>query len=185
VEKHATFKWKDAISGFPVSPSSAEALVRWGGKIKYLLISCLLGNICAKNCSNRTVHVIIIISCKGGTFLRHSVFSLYVVRLVVNVQCFGRQQLGQLACKGPAPNNLQRFPWRPGPGLTCRYRENVGQLAESFETRLCFHPCFRMFPVCLLHGMLYLHNDIGYDRLGWILVTFTPSKTILGTPLVR
>jgi len=29
---------KDAVSGFPVCPGSAEALVRCGGKIKYILI---------------------------------------------------------------------------------------------------------------------------------------------------
>jgi len=57
-----------AISGFPVSPGSAEALVRCGGKIKYILIAYFLGNIYAKNCRNRTVYVKIIASCKGGTF---------------------------------------------------------------------------------------------------------------------
>ena len=67
-KKHAAFKWKDAISGFPVFAGSAEALVRWGGKIKYILIAYFLGNICAKNCRNRTVYVKIIASCKGGTF---------------------------------------------------------------------------------------------------------------------
>jgi len=46
VKKHAAFKWKDGISGFPVSPGSAEALVRYGGKIKY--IAYFLGNIYAK-----------------------------------------------------------------------------------------------------------------------------------------
>ena len=40
IKKHAAFKWKDAISGFPVSPGSAEALGRWGGKIKSF--DCLL-----------------------------------------------------------------------------------------------------------------------------------------------
>ena len=68
MKKHAAFKWKDAISGFAVSPGSAEALVRWGGKIKYILISCFLGNICTKNCRNRTVYVKITASCTGGTF---------------------------------------------------------------------------------------------------------------------
>ena len=68
VKKHAAFKWKDAISGFPVSPGSAEALVRCGGKIKYFLVAYFLGNICAKKCRNRTVYVEIIASCKGGTF---------------------------------------------------------------------------------------------------------------------
>jgi len=68
VKKHAAFKWKDTISGFPVSPGSAEALVRCDGKIKYILIAYFIGNICAKNCRNRTVYVKIIASCKGGTF---------------------------------------------------------------------------------------------------------------------
>jgi len=68
VKKHAAFKWKDAISGFPVSPCSAEALVRCGEKIKYILITYFLGNIYAKNCHNRTVYVKIIASFKGGTF---------------------------------------------------------------------------------------------------------------------
>jgi len=54
-KKHATFKWKDTLSGFPVSPGSAEALIRWGGKMKYILIACFLGNIRARNCRNRTV----------------------------------------------------------------------------------------------------------------------------------
>jgi len=59
---------KNAISGFPVSPGSAEALVRCGGKIKYILIAYFLRNIYAKNCRNRTVYAKIIASCKGGTF---------------------------------------------------------------------------------------------------------------------
>jgi len=62
------------ISGFPISLGSAEALVRCGGKIKYIFIVYFLGNICAKNCRNRTVCVKIIASCKGGTFLRQSVY---------------------------------------------------------------------------------------------------------------
>ena len=77
VKKHASFRWKDVISGFPVSPGSAEALIRWGGEIKYILIAYFLGNICAKNCRNRTVHVKIIASCKGGTFLRHGVHLMW------------------------------------------------------------------------------------------------------------
>jgi len=59
---------EDAISGFPVSQGSAEAVVRCGGKIKYILIAYFLGNIYAKNCRNRTVYVKIIGSCKGGMF---------------------------------------------------------------------------------------------------------------------
>ena len=38
VKKHAAFKWKDAIYGFPLSPGSAEALVGCGGKIKYFCL---------------------------------------------------------------------------------------------------------------------------------------------------
>jgi len=80
VKKHAAFEWKDAISGFPVSPGSAEALVRWGGKIKYIFIAHFLGNIYANNCRNRTVYVKIIASYKGVTFLRHSVrIKLFII----------------------------------------------------------------------------------------------------------
>jgi len=75
VKEHAAFKWKDAISGFPVFPGSAEALVRFGGKIKFILIAYFLRNICAKNCRNRTVYdVKIIASCKGGTFFWDTVY---------------------------------------------------------------------------------------------------------------
>ena len=73
MKKHAAFKGKYVISRFPVSPGSAEALIRCRGKIKYTLIAYFLGNTCAKNCRNRTVYVKIIASCKGGTFLRHTV----------------------------------------------------------------------------------------------------------------
>jgi len=68
-EKHAAFKWKDAISGFPVSPGSAEALVRWGGKTKYIF-DCLLSrqHLCQKLKQSNYVYVKIIASCKGGTF---------------------------------------------------------------------------------------------------------------------
>jgi len=76
VKKHAVFKWKDAISRFPVSPGSAEALVRCGGKIKYILIAYFFGNICAKNCCNRTVYVNITASCEGGTFFWDTVYSI-------------------------------------------------------------------------------------------------------------
>jgi len=60
VKKLAAFKWKDTISGFPVSPGSAEAIVRCGWKIRYVLTAYFLGNIFTKNCCNRTVYVKII-----------------------------------------------------------------------------------------------------------------------------
>ena len=56
-KKHAVFKWKDTIFRFPVSPGSAEALFRWGAKVKYILIAYFLVNTCAKNCRNRTVYI--------------------------------------------------------------------------------------------------------------------------------
>ena len=76
VKKHAAFKWKDKNSRFPVSPGSAEALVRCGRKIKYILIAYFLGNICAKNCCSPTVYVKIIASSKGGTFFWDTVYIL-------------------------------------------------------------------------------------------------------------
>ena len=75
VKKHTAFNWKYAILGYLFPPGSAEARVRCGGKIKYILIAYFLGNIYAKNCRNRTVCVKIIASCKGWMFfLRHSVY---------------------------------------------------------------------------------------------------------------
>jgi len=68
VKKHEAFKGKDPISSFPVSPGSAEALVRWGGKIKYVLITYFLGNIFAKNWCNRTANVKIIASQRWDVF---------------------------------------------------------------------------------------------------------------------
>jgi len=68
VKKHAVFKWKEAISGFPAFPGSAEALVGWGWKIKYILIAYFLGNISAKNCRIWTVYVKIIASQRWDVF---------------------------------------------------------------------------------------------------------------------
>jgi len=65
-------------SWFPLSPSNAEALDRWGGKTKHRLILCFLGNTSAKNYRK------FVIGCcslcqdysksKAGRFLRHSIF---------------------------------------------------------------------------------------------------------------
>ena len=71
--KNAAFKWKDTISGLPVSPGSAEALlkVRWENKVH---VDCLLSqqHLCQKLLQSNRV-------CKDyskskvGRFLRHSV----------------------------------------------------------------------------------------------------------------
>jgi len=73
VKTHAALKWKDAIFGFPVSPGSVEAQVRWRGKIKYILIAYFLRNTCARNYHNQTVYVKIITTKRWGVFLRHGV----------------------------------------------------------------------------------------------------------------
>ena len=71
-KKNAAFKLKDIISGFPVSPGSAEALVRWGRKMKYVLIGYFWATFCQKLLQSNGV-------CKDyskskvGRFLRHSV----------------------------------------------------------------------------------------------------------------
>ena len=62
------FKWKDVISGFPVSQGHAAALDRWGGKIKYIFIAYFLSNIYAKNCHIWTVYVKIIASQRWDVF---------------------------------------------------------------------------------------------------------------------
>jgi len=80
VKKHATFKWKEPISEFPVSPGSAEALVRWGGKIKYILIVYFLGNICAKKLLQSNSVCKDYSKSKVGRFLRHSVLQCCAVK---------------------------------------------------------------------------------------------------------
>ena len=55
-------------SGFPVSPGSAEAIVRWGGKIKYILTVYFLGNVFDKKCCNRAWYVKIIASQRWDVF---------------------------------------------------------------------------------------------------------------------
>jgi len=74
-KQHTVFKWKDAISRFPVSQGSAEALDRWGGKRKRHLISYFLINTSAKcYCyHNRIVYVKIIASQRRDVFFRHNV----------------------------------------------------------------------------------------------------------------
>jgi len=80
VKKRAVLKWKeDAISGFPVSPGSAEALVRCGEKNK-VCFDCLLSrqHFCQKLLQSNRV-------CKDyskskvGCFLTHSVNIIHVL----------------------------------------------------------------------------------------------------------
>ena len=125
--QHAQFKTKDAISGFPVSPSSAEAVVRCGGKAKYILIACVLGNICAKNCRNRTVYVKIIASCQGGTFLRHSV-RLYVRSSATRPK--NRYSRGETVVAGRPVSS--RLPLRPTLSGTCRVLHAVTAVRRRF-----------------------------------------------------
>jgi len=72
-KKHTVFKWKDVISGFPVSRGSAEPPDRWGGKAKHRLIWYFLINTSAKNFHNQIMYVKIIESQRWDVFLRHSV----------------------------------------------------------------------------------------------------------------
>ena len=53
---------------FFISPGSAEALVRMGGKIKHLLIACFLGNICARNYQNRFMYVRVMVRQSSDVF---------------------------------------------------------------------------------------------------------------------
>ena len=51
-----------------VSPGSAEALVRWGGKIEYRLTAYILSNIPAKSYQNRLMYVKVIASQSSVVF---------------------------------------------------------------------------------------------------------------------
>jgi len=85
VKKHTAFKWKDAISGFPVSSGSAEPLVRWGGKIwggKKVHFGCLLSRQhFSQNCRNRTVYVKVIASQRWDVFFEIQCISTYLQQL--------------------------------------------------------------------------------------------------------
>jgi len=67
-KQNTVFKGKDAISGFPVSQGSAEALDRWGRKTKHRLISYFLSNTSAKHCRNQIEYVKIIASQRCDVF---------------------------------------------------------------------------------------------------------------------
>jgi len=114
-KNHAAFKWKDAISGFPVSPGTAEALVRWGGKIKYLLIAYFLGNIYVKNCRNRTVYVKTIARCKGGTFFWDRVYkgigncAIYLIVANRIVMTLHVNRIGHEHENGQGPMSIAAF----------------------------------------------------------------------------
>ena len=67
-KNHAAFKWKDTILGFMFPQVVQKHWLGEVGKIKYVLISYFLGNICAKNCCSRTVYVKIIVSQRWDVF---------------------------------------------------------------------------------------------------------------------
>jgi len=56
-KQHTVFKWKDAISAFPVSQGSAEPIDSWVGKTKHRPISYFLCNTSAKNYLNWIMYV--------------------------------------------------------------------------------------------------------------------------------
>ena len=58
---------------FRALPGSAEALVRWGGKIKYHLTTYITGNITATNYQNRLMYVEVIAS-QSSVVYRHKVY---------------------------------------------------------------------------------------------------------------
>jgi len=67
--KHlTTLKWKDAIYVFSVSPGSAEALAKWGGKTKNILIAYFLCNVFTKNYRNRFICVEVIAKQRWDVF---------------------------------------------------------------------------------------------------------------------
>jgi len=67
----------------PVSPGSAEAQVRWGGKIKYILIAYFLRNTCAKNYHNQRVYVKIIASQRWDVFLETRCITMVDITVLI------------------------------------------------------------------------------------------------------
>jgi len=82
VKQHAAFKWKDAISEFPVSPGSAESLIRWVEKIKNLFIAYFRSNKSTKNYQNRFMYVKVITRQSSDSFW-HSVVITDVNRILL------------------------------------------------------------------------------------------------------
>jgi len=58
---------------FFISPGSAEALVRWGGKIKYLLMVYFLSTFVPKNYENRFMYVRVIARQISDIFWGHTI----------------------------------------------------------------------------------------------------------------
>jgi len=159
VKKHAAFKWKDAVSGFPVSPGSAEALFRCGGKIKYILTAYFLGNIYAKNCCNRTVYVKIIASCTGGTFFWDTVYNVPAQETAKHRAKFGRLLLSDV---GAAMKPSCETCWNllGCPKLLNRSQPLVGQSSpycENIEELLLFN---KLFSDCQYIPYLWRYSPI-------------------------
>jgi len=73
---------------FFISPGSAEALVMWGGKLKYLFITYFLSNICTKNYQNWFMYVRVTVR-QSSDILWHSVDrQLCLKHLVLNYTDF-------------------------------------------------------------------------------------------------
>jgi len=70
------FSQKDPISKFRVCPGGTEALFKWGGKIKHLLIAYFLGNISAKNYQNWFTYVKVIATRTSDIFFWDKVYNL-------------------------------------------------------------------------------------------------------------
>jgi len=89
------------VLSFFISPGSAEALVRLGGKMKYLLIAYFLGDFCAKNYQNQLIYAIAIARQNSDSFLGHSVEITIGIAREVTVPW----------CIGPVAPNEQLDPW--------------------------------------------------------------------------
>ena len=132
------------------SPGSAEALVRWGGKIKYILIADFLGNTCVKNCRNRSVYVKIIASCKGGTFFE--------------TQCIWGSAISSPASLGGA---------RPPNAFWCNSQPKICKSVEVLPTCTKRPSNILMtFPECRFCPCCELLQWAGQSRLPSTLVAF-------------
>jgi len=76
-KQHSVWNVKTLNFRISVSPGSAEALVRWGEKIKYHLTAYFLSNISAKNCQNRSLYVGVVAS-QNNDFFGTKLFKLHI-----------------------------------------------------------------------------------------------------------
>jgi len=154
-KQHTVLKWKDVISGFPVSQCSAESLDTWDGKTKHHLISYFLGNPSVKNYRNWMVYVKNIVSKRCGIFETQCTFWILFLTDSIIIQSIKDESIRYGTYPQPASSfyhfdiwYLTQKPWNsscgeisPWLGTPALYLLNLAiQQAPPFGQRAAWLP---------------------------------------------